>query len=272
MYEAEISRANPACIVFLIDRSSSMRAAMPSTGQPKQLAVADAVNTMLRELVLRCGRGVDEVWDFFHVAVIGYGEQVGPALGGPLAGRDLVPTSALAQGSIRMERHVFTERLPDGTSTDHAADLPVWLESAASGTTPMCAALEYAHKVVDGWVTEHPSAFPPIVLNVTDGESTDGDPVGAAQRLRSLGTEDGSVLLFNLHLSSDIATPTSFPSTDDALPPAGAKLFSMSDVLPPDMRETALDLGLSVQQGARGFVFNAGMQALMLFLNVGTPS
>lgn len=272
MYEAEISRANPACIVFLIDQSSSMRAAMPSTTQSKQMAVADAINSMLRELILRCGRGVGEVWDFFHVSVIGYGAKVGPALGGPLAGRDLVPASALAQGRIRTERHTQNDVLPDGTVTTHVTELPVWLESAGAGGTPMCEALRHAHRILDRWVTDHPGSFPPIVLNLTDGESTDGDPAGPAQQLRSLGTNDGSVLLFNLHISSDVATPTYYPCTAAGLPPMGAKLFSMSDVLPPDMRDTAIDLGMPVEQGARGFVFNASMRSVMLFLNVGTPA
>ncbi|MEU5322879.1 vWA domain-containing protein [Streptomyces sp. NPDC021056] len=272
MYEAEISRANPACIVFLIDQSSSMRAAMPSTTQSKQMAVADAINSMLRELLIRCGRGIDEIWDFFHVCVIGYGATVGPALGGPLSGRDLVPASALAQGRLRNERLTRTEMLPDGTTTTHVAELPVWLEAAAAAGTPMCEALRYAHGVLDRWVTDHPGSFPPIVLNLTDGESTDGDPAGPAQQLRSIRTDDGSALLFNLHISSDVATPTQFPSTGTGLPPMGAKLFSISDVLPPDMRDTAMDLGMKVEQGARGFVFNASMQSVMLFLNVGTPA
>ncbi|MFJ5776392.1 vWA domain-containing protein [Streptomyces sp. NPDC093094] len=272
MYEAEISRANPACIVFLIDQSSSMRATMPSTTQSKQMAVADAINSMLRELIIRCARGIDEIWDFFYVSVIGYGATVGPALGGPLTGQDLVPASALAQGRIRTERSTRAELLPDGTTTTHVAEIPIWLEAAASSGTPMCEALEYARKVVDRWVGEHPSSFPPIVLNLTDGESTDGDPVGPAQKLRSLGTMDGSALLFNLHIASDIAHPKSYPSTAAGLPPAGAKLFSISDVLPPDMRDTAADLGIPVEPGARGFVFNASMKSVMLFLDVGTPA
>ncbi|BFO21430.1 hypothetical protein SHKM778_78180 [Streptomyces sp. KM77-8] len=97
----------------------------------------------------------------------------------------------------------------------------------------MCEALRYTHKVLDRWVAEHPGSFPPIVLNLTDGESTDGDPAGPAQQLRSVGTENGPTLLFNLHISSDVATPTHYPSTDAGLPQMGAKLFSMSDVLPP---------------------------------------
>ncbi|OIJ63202.1 VWA domain-containing protein [Streptomyces mangrovisoli] len=272
MYEAEISRANPACIVFLIDQSSSMRAAMPSTTQSKQMALADAINSMLRELIIRCCRGIDEVWDFFHVSVIGYGAKVGPALGGPLAGRDLVPASALPHGRIRNERITRTDVLPDGTTTTHVAELPIWLEAAAAGSTPMCEALRYAHGVLDDWVSEYPGSFPPIVLNLTDGDSMDGDPAGPAQQLRSIGTNDGSTLLFNLHISSEFATPTYYPSTAEGLPPTGAKLFSISDVLPPDMRDTAVDLGMKVEQGARGFVFNASMQSVMLFLNVGTPA
>src|SRR5262249_10341779 len=81
-YTAEISRLNPTLFVFLVDRSTSM--AKPFGGQPgksKAEGVADAINRLLQNLVLKCARA-DGVRDYFHVAVIGYGAELGPALGG----------------------------------------------------------------------------------------------------------------------------------------------------------------------------------------------
>jgi hypothetical protein len=64
----------------------------------------------------------------------------------------------------------------------------------------MTEALSQGHKVLSKWVTEHRTAFPPVVFNISDGEATDGEPSGAAA-LRSLSTDDGEALLFNVHLS-----------------------------------------------------------------------
>src|SRR5207248_7581333 len=105
---------------------------------------------------------------------------------------------------------------------------------------PMCAALSRARDVMGGWLAQHPGAFPPIVVNITDGESTDGDPSAPAETLKGHMSTDGNVLLFNLHLSSDQADPIVFPGNDAPLPDDYARLlFSMSSVLPVDMRTAA---------------------------------
>src|SRR2546427_5494596 len=66
----------------------------------------------------------------------------------------------------------------------------------------MCAALKEATKITQTWCQEHPNGCPPIVINITDGEATDGDLVAEARELAAVSGEDGSVLLFNIHLSS----------------------------------------------------------------------
>src|ERR1700738_4701374 len=68
-YGAEISRQNPGCIVFLVDQSGSMDEAMAgATGQRKKEAVADAINRLLYNLVLRCARE-DGVRPYFDLGV-----------------------------------------------------------------------------------------------------------------------------------------------------------------------------------------------------------
>src|SRR5271157_5209724 len=102
-YTAEISRINPTCLLFLIDQSSSMDG--PFAGQPdktKSDGVADAINRLLQNLVLKCAKA-DGIRDFFHVGLIGYGGRVGPAFGGALNGHSLVPISAIAKNPLRVE-------------------------------------------------------------------------------------------------------------------------------------------------------------------------
>jgi hypothetical protein len=135
----------------------------------------------------------------------------------------------------------------------------------------MCGALDRAGRLAAGWIQRYPDSFPPIVLNLTDGEATDGDPLPWANRLRSLHSNDGNVLLFNLHLSGEVADPVLFPSSSDDLVDEHSRLlFEMSSELPPFMLEAASAQGSRVSAGARGFGFNADLRSIMTFLNVGT--
>jgi len=113
--------------------------------------------------------------------------------------------------------------------------------------------------------------FPPIAINITDGEATDGDPNEAAKSIRELRSNDGEVLLFNLHISAQRAALVEFPDSRTGLPDHFAQLlFRMSSVLPDYMRRIAQEEGYRVSEGARGFVFNANMQAVIKFLEIGT--
>lgn len=75
----------------------------------------------------------------------------------------------------------------------------------------MCSALSHAKTIVYNWLTKHPGCYPPIVINISDGESTDGNVLPIAEQLKDMSSEDGNVLLFNLHLSSSKHEPVGFP-------------------------------------------------------------
>lgn len=79
----------------------------------------------------------------------------------------------------------------------------------------------------------HPDSYPPTILHVTDGESTDGDPQDIADALRKLHTSDGEALLFNLHVSTHGAHEIVFAQDDSGLVDDYSKmLFRMSSPLP----------------------------------------
>lgn len=272
-YSAEISRANPTCFLFLIDQSESMRDPIGGGDVPMQKAeaVADAVNRLLSELSIKCAKE-DGVRDYFHVGVIGYGAEVRPIFDGALAGREIVPLSEVAAQPARIEERARPARPGrSGGGADLAVKFPTWFSPVAFGDTPMCGALDLARRVLSGWLAEHPGSFPPIVLNITDGESTDGDPSISAEALRGLAGTDGHVLLFNLHLSSDHSDPVVFPALDATLPDDYARLlYRMSSPLPEDMRSAAWRHDLALTDGARGFAFNADISSIVQFLDVGT--
>jgi uncharacterized protein YegL len=270
-YSAEISRNNPSCLLFLLDQSGSMNDDWAGeAGKKKADGLTTIINRLLQNLVLKCAKS-EGVRDYYHVGIIGYGSKVGPALVGPLAGRELVTISEIANSPARIEER--TKKVDDGVGglIQQTVKFPVWFDPAARGGTPMCQALLTAERILTEWIGQHPDAYPPMVINITDGESTDGNPTGAAEQLRSLKTSDGAVLLFNIHLSSQRAEPVEFPHTEENLPDDYAKLlFNISSQLPEATRVIAEQEGYRLGAGARGFVFNADMVSLISFLDIGT--
>lgn len=281
-YTAEISRPNPTAFIFVIDQSGSMADAMPGSDPPKKKsdAVADSVNSLLRNLSLKCARP-EGVRDYFYVGVIGYGATVGSAYGGSLAGQELVPLSSLANSPAKVEER--TKKIDDGAGglIDQKVKFPVWFEPKASGGTPMCQALGLARKWIETWVNLHPSSFPPTVIHITDGESTDSSDPAEANRmvgdmmagLTSISSEDGAVLLFNVHVSSKAnVKPNAFPSDDSNLPDDYAKmLFAGASPLTETMHRIANDEhGLGLAPGAKAFTLNGDLAIVVQALDIGT--
>jgi hypothetical protein len=270
-YTAEISRTNPTCFLFLIDQSSSMTEPFGGqAGKQKAEGVADAINRLLQNLVLKCAKA-DGIRDYFYVGLVGYGSRVGSALGGALGGQTLVPVSAIANTPLRVEQRM--RKVDDGAGgvIEQAFKFPVWFEPTATGRTPMCAALTLAQQYLEVFLGRYPGCYPPLVLNITDGLSTDGDPEPVARAVQGLASQDGNVLLFNAHISASQSSPIEFPSTEEQLSDNFARqLFRMSSLLPPRLLEAARGEGYPALAGTRGFVFNADLVAVIRFLDLGT--
>jgi len=271
-YAAPISRTNPACLLFLIDQSSSMAEPfVGGDGESKAQVVADALNRLIQNLVLRSAKA-DGVRDYFRVGDIGYGQSVTAALGGSLPHRALVPVSQLGTGPlVRVETRIKEVVGADGRVVQQKAKFPVWFDPTAGGPTPMCEAVAAAGLVVKGFMDEFPDAYPPLVLNLTDGLPNDGNPQRNARLLTNVGTSDGSALFFNLLISSKPVPADYFPSDEDNLPDTAGKLvFRMSSVLPPALFAAAKAEGLALKPKARGVVVNADPTAVVRFLDIGT--
>ena len=271
-YSAEISRTNPSCFLFLIDQSGSMADPFGAgeSNRRKADGVADAINRLLQNLVIKCAKE-EGVRDYYHVGVIGYGTHVGPSFTGSLAGRELVPISEIANTPARVDERIRKTDDGAGGLIDQTIRFPVWFDPVASGGTPMCQAMAQASSILQRWLSQYPDCFPPIVINITDGEATDGDPSGPADTIRKLKNNDGELLLFNLHLSSQRAASIEFPDNEEVLPDHFSQLlFRMSSPLPAYMRSIAQHEGYIAPEGTRGFVFNADIVAVVRFLDIGT--
>ena len=270
-YTAAINRANPTAFLFLIDQSGSMEDAMPDTGDSRAQFLSDVLNRTLAELITRCTRS-EGVRNYFEIGVLAYGNN-GAYNGfqGALSARILHPISEIEASPLRIEERM--KMGPDGAGgvIEQPIIFPVWLEPQACGGTPMCEAITRAAEELAVWCDAHSNSYPPTILHVTDGESTDGDPEPLAAQLGQIQTDDGSVLMFNLHVSSSGENQIEFPSSELALPNDYAKmLFRVSSLLPEHLIRYAQGEGYTVGTEARGFMFNADAAQLVGFFDIGT--
>jgi hypothetical protein len=258
--------------LFLVDQSGSMAERFAGqANKSKAEGVADAINRLLQTLVLRCAKG-DYILDRYFIGVIGYGGEIGLGFPGEaLSGEVLQPVSRIGNLPLRIEERV--KRVEDGAGglVEQRVKFPIWFEPMAQGKTPMCAALQAAHEVVTGFVDRYPQCFPPIVINISDGAATDGNPVPASAALCGVASRDGNVLLFNVHVSIHGLNPILFPTREEEVPDGYARLlFRMSSALPPAMLHQAQILDAPVKEAARGFAFNADLASVIMFLDIGT--
>lgn len=171
--------------------------------------------------------------------------------------------------------------LPGGRRTAVEIGQRQWITPEANGDTPMCRALSAAAVLTGAWcaVPRNRDSFPPIVLNITDGEASDATPqtlLAEAGSIKSVATRDGNVLLFNIHLAGS-GTQTSaqcFPSNREELPCIryADLLYDMSSELPTCYD----DLILASRPGAcppfRAVGYNCPVEELFAMLAIGTAS
>lgn len=278
-YFEEISRNKPSGIAFLIDQSGSMaegfgerrgRTVLREANPTKAQGAADALNRCLANIVMRCTKD-EGVRDYFEIGVWGYGARVGLELEGSRDGRELIPASELYDIS-RIEDRV--RQVPDGSGSlvTETIKFPVWVDVKADGNTPMCEALETVREVIERWISAHRDSYPPTIINITDGASSDGDPRKMAWKIMELTNNNGSqALVFNIHVASNPdVPPILYPSSSEGLQSYAKQLFEMSSPLPNKLVVEASMGGLPVGEGSHGFVFNGSLMDLIRFLDIGT--
>lgn len=269
-HTAEISRNNPTAFLFLIDQSASMEDKM-SNGKSKSQQVADVLNRTLTQLIIRCTKS-EGVRNYFEIGVIGYsGSETYNGFKGALESSIINPISEIEKNPLRVEDR--KKKVDDGAGgiVEQSIKFPIWFDPKSNGGTPMCQAITRAAEELVLWCDSHPDSYPPTVLHITDGESTDGDPEELSHHLRQIKTNDGPVLLFNLHVSSSSGDTIVFPASENILTNSYSKLlFRMSSELPEALIRYAQDQNFKVSMESRGFMFNADIIELAEFFDIGT--
>lgn len=268
-YQQEISATKnlPTAIVFLMDQSESMADEWAGAKQSKAEAVADIVNKALDTVIQRCTKGID-VRDYFHVGAITYsGSGAHDAFGaGLMKVSELKPRA-------RMETRRKQVYVGAGQVQEVDEEIPVWFDPQAEGGTPMGQAFEMAAEWLTNWISSYGNSFPPMVFNITDGQPNDQPGAErSAQRVLSLSTSDGPVILANCHISETLGSETVFPESDSALADDfGRFLFRISSQLPPQMATLGQEqFEKPVGAGAKAFIFGGGPVALVNLLDIGT--
>ena len=256
-----IGTSNPGCIVILVDQSWSMGEEWGERTKAEEATLA--VNRVIEELVL-AGRAGEMIRDRCQVSIISYGERVECVVDGMI--------SEVASRLIEVKK--VKKSIPDGAGglVEIDVELPVWLQPEAENGTPMHEAFERAAEIIQQWCDDKPHGFPPIVINITDGEANYPDLTATAVReVMDLGTTDGNVLVFNIHISNN-RNEVIFPSNsaqfvDDDF---AEFLYNLSSELPKPLREAAQAADLRAEPDARCFVYNAQPVTMIKILNFGS--
>lgn len=281
-YTAQITRNTPTAFIFLIDQSVSMQKYTTLYGEemPMAEAVARIVNHQLNELVLRCIKG-SETRDYYDIAIIGYGEKAYSGWKGELEGRDFVKPSELKEHPYKKITTKKETRTRKGVKVVEVEEVQ-WIEAEATqGWTRVHLAFEKAKGLLDEWMEKHhdKDCYPPTIINITDGEfngATKEYVLQQANELKSMFTNDGNVILFNIHISANKAVCVTCPASKDevSFSSLATTMYEMSSLLPMRYSDRIADLRGDGTPNNRytAMSINADMSTLIQLMDIGTPT
>lgn len=230
-YTQPATTLTPALVVYLVDTSDSMNAALGDTTK------IDLVNAALRESVRHMIRrsmrdGVPQPQ--YQVAIISYNTYVTDMLDGIRSLPDLVEAGVpklVARGET------------DTTQAFAAAEelLKGYLESLSKSSTPPCPA--------------------PLVCHLTDAHFTTDDPAPVVKRIRAMQVNDGPVLVENVYMADDMLHQNvadwyewkGVLRENEVRNENAKRLFQLSSVIPEIYRQNINNYGYHLQKGATLF-------------------
>ena len=281
-YTAQITRNTPTAFIFLVDHSVSMQQKTKLYGEEMTMAEAAAriVNSQINELVVRCIK-MGETRHYYDIAVVGYGEEAYSGWQGELEGRDFVSPEELKD-------HPYTKiitrkelRTRKGVQVKEVEQVQ-WVNARHDGSwTHYHKAFGYAKNLLDGWMQKHheKDCYPPTVIHITDGvfnHASKEEVLQKANELKELFTNDGNVILFNIHFTADTeAKPVACPIEKSEMGGNryGEALYEMSSLLPERYNQ---DIARCLNDSRPGrhvaMGVNADATTLIKLMDIGTPT
>ena len=281
-YTAQITRNTPTAFLFMIDHSGSMSSRTTFEGEqmPMSEAVARIVNHQIKELVNRCIKG-DDTRHYYDIGVIGYGRDVYSAWCGNLEGRDFVSPLDIKENPYKKITVKEEKRTRRGVEIKEV-EKEQWFEARDDGDwTYMHAAFEKAKDMMSKWIEQHKGkdCYPPTIINITDGGYNDAkkeEMLQVTNELKAMHTNDGNVILINIHISSGNAEKVIFPTDKTELEDNtyAHTLAEMSSLLPLRYNEPISMMRNGSDAKVRHYAMgvNADMSTLLQLMDVGTPT
>lgn len=281
-YTAQITRNTPTAFIFLIDESVSM-GAMTKLGTEEMTmaeAVARIVNNQINELVLRCIKST-EVRHYYDIAIIGYGHEVHSAWRGELEGRDFVSPDELKQHPYKKITVREEKRTRKGI-VEKEVEKVQWIEARHDGRwTYVHKAFARAKQLLDEWMEDHheQDCYPPTIINITDGVFNGASKetvLQGANELKSMFTNDGNVILFNIHITPSGGLQLVFPTDKSEVESNeyATTLYELSSLLPTRYNEPISSLRHDSDAQSRhvAMAVNSDMSTLIQLMDIGTPT
>lgn len=281
-YTAQITRNTPTAFIFMIDQSVSMQKETQLYGETMAMseAVARIVNHQINELVLRCIKG-SETRDYYDIAIIGYGENAYSGWKGELEGRDFVKPSELKEHPYKKITIKKETRTRKGIKVVEVEEVQ-WIEADATKSwTRVHHAFDKAKQLLQNWMNEHhdKDCYPPTIINITDGEFNGASKeyvLQQANELKSMFTNDGNVILFNIHISANKGMSVTCPADKKEVSSnvLATTLYELSSLLPERYSDRIADLRNDTIPSDRytAMSVNADMSTLIQLMDIGTPT
>ncbi|MFI3281393.1 MAG: vWA domain-containing protein [Rikenellaceae bacterium] len=282
-YTQSITQRHRTLFVIAIDQSGSMVGELKVGGTviSKAEMVARVANELIAELVERSRRS-DGVRNYYDISIIGYSNDRVSSLLAPDSWS--TPITALDQScteEVDVEREYI---MADGSMQIFKEHVRRWVMPHASGSTPIYETLLTVRDIVAEWCSkaENRDSFPPIIFNITDGESTDCsyDDIGEiASQIKSISTNDGQTLLFNIHIASNSSSKSLIiPSLEEMAQwnecsRSALSQYNAASILPPIFNEALCQIkGVDAIEEARAMSYNCSATELITILNIGSIS
>jgi hypothetical protein len=282
-YTAQITRNTPTAFIFLVDQSISMSRKLYFKNEYISLAeaVARIVNAQIYDLVLRCVK-MDDVRHYYDIAVIGYGDDASYGWKGALAGRDFVSPEELRNNPFRKVIVKEEKRTKKGMVLKEVMKYQ-WVEPIAAGKyTRAHKAFGMAKDLLDKWMKEHheKDCYPPTIINITDGAFNGiANPrevnTQLANELKALFTNDGNVLLWNIHITPDNQEQILLPISKIELneDKYSEWLYDMSSLLTSRYNIPIGDLRGDAENTRHvAMATNTDLSTLIQLMDIGTPT
>ncbi len=233
-YSSSITEENPAGIFIILNQSYPTEELITFGDKKMSKAQAEGiiVDQVINELIVRnTSNGIID--NKYQLAVVGYGDYA---------------YNCLEKGNIQTLKELNNNPLFVKTITKEIKTRkgikksetiqPFWVKPRSEGGAYLKKALDRVKDMVDDWTEKHSMSFPPVIIHITEYRyhgAEDSDMIQLAREMRTLFTNDGNALFFNIIIAGEEeSVSVMFPSNKREIGKShyGEVYYLMSSTLP----------------------------------------